>query len=121
MTKSANRWIKVRTNGSIVLEKADISQDGIYKGIGNDCSVFETVELGKDGLIMLIDEEGKLKGLPMNRRASMLYGRLPHDWIVGNALIVKTGIVDGEPDLCALNPDEAHNVIMLLLTMSIAG
>ena len=40
-------------------------------------------------LLMVINEEGKLKGLPLNEAATRLMGEnlLPGDYIVGNALV----------------------------------
>jgi len=35
-----------------------------------------------------VNEEGKLKGLPLNRKATEIYGRWPADGIVGNLVIV---------------------------------
>ena len=40
----------------------------------------------KGGQIMVIDEEGKLKGLPINPVATMIYGN-PNDIIVGDVLL----------------------------------
>lgn len=60
------------------------------------CDWIELVEaeaLAKDGLLMLIDEEGKLKpgGALINATASALYGTERHgDPIMGNAVIVQT-------------------------------
>lgn len=58
------------------------------------CDWIELVEaepLAKDGLLMMIDEEGKLKpgGALINATASALYGTEQHgDPIMGNAVIV---------------------------------
>lgn len=60
------------------------------------CDWIELVEaepLAKDGLLMMIDEEGKLKpgGVLINATASTLYGTEQHgDSIMGNAVIVRT-------------------------------
>lgn len=60
------------------------------------CDWIELVEaepLAKDGLLMMIDEEGKLKpgGTLINATASALYGTEQHgDPIMGNAVIVRT-------------------------------
>lgn len=59
------------------------------------CDWIELVEaepLAKDGLLMMIDEEGKLKpgGALINATASVLYGTEQHgDPIMGNAVIVR--------------------------------
>ena len=60
------------------------------------CDWIELVEaetLAKDGLLMMIDEEGKLKpgGALINATASALYGTERHgDPIMGNAVVVRT-------------------------------
>lgn len=60
------------------------------------CDWIELVEaepLAKDGLLMMIDEEGKLRpgGALINATASALYGTERHgDPIMGNAVVVRT-------------------------------
>lgn len=67
----------------------------------------EVVPLGKlrNGLFMVVDEEGKLTGKPLNRVATSIYSN-PYDVIVGDAFICKEGIVDGEHDLVGLSSDD---------------
>lgn len=64
------------------------------EAIGCDWIELAEVEpLAKDGLLMMIDEEGKLKpgGALINATASALYGTERHgDPIMGNAVIVRT-------------------------------
>ena len=49
-----------------------------------------------EGRLMVLNEEGKLKGLPMNRAASVF--ALPHigtgDFIVGDALVCDVALLD---------------------------
>lgn len=55
--------------------------------------------------IILVDEEGALKGKPVNNTASLLCG-CP---ILGDVLILKEGLnEDGEPDIISLESDEAR-------------
>lgn len=58
-------------------------------------------------LMMLVNEEGLLEGLPMNTIGSILYGTQIHGQpIVGNIVIMKEGWVNGEPDIVGLEePD----------------
>lgn len=49
----------------------------------------EIVESPDERLIVL-NEEGKLQGLPLNRAATAIYAN-PHDFIVGDALVVEAG------------------------------
>lgn len=65
---------------------------------------------GLDPYRMLVNEEGLLEGLPVNRRASKLYGAQ----IVGNAVIAKEGMVDGEPDIVGLNADDIESLLWML-------
>ena len=66
-----------------------------YRGIGcNTVEFVEPDELTKRGMVMLVDEEGKLRegSKFINCVASFLYGSQEHgDPIVGNAMIVKLG------------------------------
>ena len=52
--------------------------------------------------VLVVDEEGVLKGLPINPLASMCYG----SGICGPAVIMAEGWVDGEPDLIGLTDDQ---------------
>ena len=71
-------------------EMFDIAREAI------GCDWIELVEaepLAKDDLLMMIDEEGKLKpgGALINATASALYGTQQHgDPIMGNAVVVRT-------------------------------
>lgn len=57
-----------------------------------------------DPLLMIVNEEGLLRGLELNLIASILYGILDHGQpIVGNAVIMKQGFVNGEPDIVGLD------------------
>ena len=83
------------------------------------CDWIELVEaepLAKDGLLMMIDEEGKLKpgGALINATASALYGTEQHgDPIMGNAVIVRTTgenlelLTSGEAEQLAVRMDSA--------------
>ena len=42
--------------------------------------------------IIVLNEEGKMKDLPINNIATMLYGN-PYDYIVGDVLLCKNGEV----------------------------
>jgi hypothetical protein len=56
------------------------------------------IELGGtvDGRFMVLDEEGKLKGKPLNVAATRLYKYGRHDPVVGEVLVVDTRLeLDG--------------------------
>ena len=65
---------------------------------------------------LLIDEEGKLKRKPINPVASAWYG--PADRIVGTAIVMKDGIVDGERGIVGLTDEECLKVIGLISEIS---
>lgn len=65
-------------------------------------------------LLMIVNEEGLLRGLDFNPIASVLYGMLDHGQpIVGNAVIMKEGYVDGEPDVVGLDPEDVRAISKL--------
>ena len=56
---------------------------------------------------MIVNEEGLLRGLPLNPYGSYLYGTEAHgNPIVGDIVILKEGFVNGEPDLVGLSDEE---------------
>lgn len=56
-------------------------------------------------MVMLVDEEGRLKGLPRNSRAGIYY---PYAEIAGDAYLVGEGFVDGELDWFSLPQSMSH-------------
>lgn len=60
--------------------------------------------------IMLVDDCGYLKGLPLNPIAIILYGHP----ISGTALIMKEDYDDGEPDLFGMDEDDTAELIKKL-------
>ena len=48
----------------------------------------------RDGRLMVLDEEGKLKGFPVNRVATGLYQHGAQDPIVGDVLVCNEGDID---------------------------
>ena len=78
--------LKIETDGSrelVDITGATIEEqnDCIYDILGN---FFDTVMLAHDAM-MLVDDEGLLKGLPINLAATMLSG---YPMLAGTALIV---------------------------------
>ena len=60
---------------------------------------------------MMVNEEGLLLGLPMNRLGSELYGTPKHGQpIVGDIVFLKDGYDDGEPDVVGMTEDEAQRL-----------
>ena len=60
---------------------------------------------------MMVNEEGLLLGLPMNRLGSELYGTPQHGQpIVGDIVFLKDGYDGGEPDVVGMTEDEAQHL-----------
>lgn len=86
----------------------------LYKSIGDRVGGFiEIVRLpahdfsNNKQYCMVVCDEGVLRGFPVNRIASVLYS----DFIVGNAVIMKEGYVNGEPDLVGLDEDDIDIIV----------
>ena len=104
--------VKLNTNGSteIVEKPSSLQADWYSKQIG--CDYFEIVRPINCEWTLLVDEEGLLKDSPqLNIHASKMYGTFEHNQpIVGTALLMKEGFVDGSPDLIGLAFDEAKSL-----------
>lgn len=58
---------------------------------------------------MMVNEEGLMLGLPVNRLGSELYGVRRHGQpIVGNVIFLKDGYHDGEPDTVGMTEEEVQ-------------
>ena len=60
-------------------------------------------------LVMVVNDEGLIRGLPANPIGSLIYG----DTIAGTIVIMKEGIRDWEPDLIGLTKEEADFVLRI--------
>lgn len=95
----------LRTDGTVIDIKdtpGEPTLAQLYEWIGHTCDTIERVVVMVPGEIrdrsvraiteadMVIDEEGKLKELPINDTATQLFhlSHHTHDWIVGNAVIL---------------------------------
>lgn len=85
----------VKTDGTIVdlTERGKMTFEQIYELIGNGCDCIDVVAIGPDNdPVMCVDDNGLLKGLPVNDHATKLYrakGRVYADSvIVGNVVFV---------------------------------
>ena len=59
----------------------------------------------------MVNEDGLLKGLPVNLVGSVLYGTFQHGHpIVGNAIFLKNGYYGGEHDVVGMTADEAQHL-----------
>lgn len=67
----------------------DTSLEALQAAVGG---YIEIVKVGK-GKLLVMDEEGKMKGKPVNDTASKLYG-YQHDHIVGDVVIATDAEID---------------------------
>lgn len=87
--------------------KVDVySSDKVRQNIGGLMEVFHRFQLNGNDYEVICNDCGLLMQLPMNMIGSYLYG----DAIVGNIVIVKVGIVDGEPDFVGMSINELPKV-----------
>lgn len=105
-------------NGCV--QRFDVQDFGepLYKTVGavvgGHIEIVRPVGL-PDPLLMIVNEEGLLRGLDFNTIASILYGIQHHGQpIVGNAVIMKEGYVDGEPDIVGLDPEDINALSRIL-------
>ena len=87
-----------------MIEHAD-SIDFYHQQIGG---MIEIVRV-HDDIVMIVDDEGKLKNLPYNKVATYLYNT--DDFIVGPALLDKRN----GPELVGLTQDEAIDEMMRII------
>ena len=83
--------------------------DFCYGAIG--CSCIEIVHPRRlpDPYVMIVDESGMLKGLPVNALGSVLYETDRHGWpILGTALLMKQTIAIDGPDIVSLDENDVE-------------
>lgn len=91
----------------------------LYRTVGETVSGYIEVVHPK-GLpspyCMIVNEEGLIKELPVNLVGSILYGSHIHGSpIVGNIVIMKDGIRDGEPDVVGLDTADVAKLVLMLM------
>lgn len=113
MTANNRFYLRMETNGCMLFKQ--LSDADLLDQIRDelDGGFFEIVRLPKLSYkyLMLVDDCGILKGLPVNPLASELYGVRQHGQpIVGTALIMREDYVDGEPDIVGLTAEECSEL-----------
>ena len=100
-----------------VISLIDVSENGkplyeiVRKVIGGYMENVYPKGLPAD-YVMIVDEEGKLKGKPINQIGSRLYlSHIHGDSIVGNIIILKLGFYQGEHDIVGIPDDEANKLM----------
>lgn len=93
----------------------------LYKTIGEAVDGWiEIVRPGglKSPYVMVVNEEGLIKGLPINIAGSILYGTPAHGSpIVGNIVIMKEGWTDEGKDLLGLSDEEVVTLTSKLVSL----
>ena len=100
--------VNVESNGTPLYRQMNAVVGGYYENVYPQ-------RLPK-GFVMVVNEESKLKNLPINEAGSYLYGSDAHgDYIAGNVIILKLGYYEGEPDVIGMSDDEAIEIMKDLL------
>ena len=85
--------------------------------LGGYFEIVRCINLPK-GVLMLVDDCGVLKNLPINLLASRLYG----DLISGTAIIMREYTnADGEPDITGLNSYDFNRVLRSIHNVMFKG
>lgn len=93
--------------------------DSLQKEVGGYIEVVHPKYL-PEGFCLVVDDEGRLKGSAVNNIAGAIYGTLEHGQpIVGNAVILREGVVDGERDFVSLTDDDEIGLMLLLFGLGI--
>ena len=76
----------------------------------------------KDPFCFICNEEGLLKGLPINLIGSVWYGTLEHGHpIVGNIVVMKEGMTDDGPDIVGLTDAEIQQIKAMATEYSVGN
>lgn len=93
--------------------------DSLQKEVGGYIEVVHPKYL-PEGLCMVVDDEGRLKGSAVNNIASVLYGTPEHGQpIVGNAVILREGFVAGELGFMSLDDGDEVGLMLLFSALGI--
>lgn len=85
------------------------------KEITSDLRWYEMVRANTwDDLYMVVDEEGLIKGLPLNRIASAFYGYSAFATLVGSVYFMIMGTSDEGPELRTMTEDEYKKTISMI-------
>ena len=98
------------SNISLVKDFGDPLYQTAGKAVDGYIEIVHPMALSKP-YVMIVNDEGLLRGLPMNLTGSMLYGTPMHGSpIVGTIVIMKDGFRNGEPDIVGLDDDDIENL-----------
>ena len=77
----------IKSNGAEVELVPENGKQFTLKELQDLVDGFIEIVPAKDGRLIIINEEGKLRDLPMNQKASLLYKHAGSDVIVGDVLV----------------------------------
>lgn len=106
------KGIVVTTDNEVYIKEFS---EPLYKSLGE--VVDGNIELVhpeklKRPYCMVVNEVGLLQGLPYNFYGGYMYGTSRHgNPIVGNIVILKEGLVRGEPDFISMTDEEAYKLL----------
>ena len=88
------KGVVYKSNGSVedrVFSKKNVTLKEMQEIVGG---YIEFIYLRKDNLVMVVNEEGKITGLPFNAKATQLVKECNiNDIIVGDVLIVNQSLI----------------------------
>jgi hypothetical protein len=79
----------LKTDGT-TQEHDDNTLEGMQAAVGGYIQIVNT----KDGKLMVMNEDGKLKGLIFNETATEMVELFPGDYVAGNVLIAEQNEID---------------------------
>ena len=105
-----NYMVKLSPSGTF--EQVDYSWEEAGNFVGGWIQVCNTnIKVKDKQILMLVNEEGKLKGLETNHIATLVYTyNIPviTDIIVGGVVFATYGFINNEPDITGLTKSEAQ-------------
>ncbi|MBR5845473.1 MAG: hypothetical protein IKY65_04360 [Rikenellaceae bacterium] len=110
-------YMQISTDGTIEIKEfnpLDDINDVIHAALDSYYEIVRCRSLPHKYL-MLVDDCGLLKSLPVNPVASELYGIRIHGCpICGPALIMREDLVDGEPDIVGMTEEDTAELVRKL-------
>ena len=110
-------YMQISTDGTIEIKEfnpLDDINDVIHAALDSYYEIVRCRSLPFKYL-MLVDDCGLLKSLPVNPVASELYGIQIHGCpICGPALIMREDFVDGEPDIVGMTEEDTAELVRKL-------
>lgn len=103
----------LRLNYDLTIDVLEFNDDHEFKWFANQigCEWIEVVHPKYSKYSLVIDEEGRLKPNYINLLASAMYGTFEHgEPIVGNVLLMKEELINGEYDLTGFSLVEANKI-----------